>query len=163
MAFPASWPRRSRHNQVHGPDARMRLRLALHAGEVLHDAHGVTGTAVTLAFRLLEAGQLKQALAGSPGVLAVITSAWFYEEVIRHTEGYAPATWRRVHVAVTETREDRWISLPDAPYSADPGAALPPVPPAAAGVRFSLPPDPLTLGPLTHGRGDCCSSPARAI
>jgi hypothetical protein len=32
------------HNQVHGPDARMRLRLALHGGEVLHDAHGVTGT-----------------------------------------------------------------------------------------------------------------------
>ena len=128
------------HNQVHGPDARMRLRLALHGGEVLHDAHGVTGTAVNLAFRLLEAGPLKQALAGSPGVLAAICSAWFYEEVIRHTDRCAPATWRRVHVRVKETREDGWISLPDAPYPARPDAALSPLP-AAAEVRYSLPPD----------------------
>jgi tetratricopeptide (TPR) repeat protein len=129
------------HNQVHDPDARMRLRLALHGGEVLHDEYGVTGTAVTVAFRLLEAGPLKQALAGSAGALAVITSAWFYEEVIRHTEPCAPATWRRVLVTVKETREDGWISLPDAPYPAEPDAALPPAPSAAAGLRYSLPPD----------------------
>jgi tetratricopeptide (TPR) repeat protein len=130
------------HNQLHGPDARMRLRLVLHGGEVAHDAYGVTGTAVNLAFRLLEAGQLKQALAASPGVLAVITSGWFYEEVIRHTEACAPATWRRMLVTVKETRQDGWISLPDAPYPPDPDAALPPPPaPAAAGVRYSLPPD----------------------
>jgi hypothetical protein len=102
------------HNQVHGPGARMRLRLALHAGEVAYDAHGVTGTAVTLAFRLLEAEQVKQALAGSQGMLAVITSAWFYEEVIRQNEACAAATWRRVHVKVKETRQEGWISLPDA-------------------------------------------------
>ena len=47
------------HNQAHGPNARMRLRLALHGGEVLYDAHGVTGTAVNHAFRLLEADPLK--------------------------------------------------------------------------------------------------------
>ena len=129
------------HNHGHGRDARMRLRLALHGGEVAHDAYGVTGTAVTVAFRLLEAGQLKQALAGSPGVLAVITSAWFYEEVIRHADGCAPATWRRVLVTVKETRQDGWISLPDAPYPAHRDAGLPPVPAAAAEVRYSLPPD----------------------
>jgi tetratricopeptide (TPR) repeat protein len=129
------------HNEVHDPNARMRLRLALHGGEVAHDAYGVTGTAVNLAFRLLEAGQLKQALAGSPGVLAVIASAWFYEEVVRHTEACAPATWRRVLVTVKETREDGWISLPDAPYPAHPDAVLPAVPAATAEVRYSLPPD----------------------
>jgi len=129
------------HNQAHDTNARIRLRLALHGGEVLHDAYGVTGTAVNLAFRLLEAGQLKQALAGSPGVLAVITSAWFYEEVVRHTEQCAPATWRRVLVMVKETREDGWISLPDAPYPAHPDAALPAVPSSAVEVRYSLPPD----------------------
>jgi tetratricopeptide (TPR) repeat protein len=127
------------HNQAHGPSAQMRLRLALHGGEVLHDAHGVTGTAVNLAFRLLEAGPLKQALARSPGVLAAVCSAWFYEEVIRHAEGCAPATWRQVRISVKETREDGWISLPDAPYPAHPDAALS-VLPAAAQVRYSLPP-----------------------
>ena len=106
----------------------MRLRLALHGGEVSHDAYGVTGTAITLAFRLLDAGPLRQALAGSQGVLAVIASAWFYEEVIRHTGGCDPARWRRVQVTVKETREDGWISLPDAPYPDQPDADLPPGP-----------------------------------
>jgi hypothetical protein len=128
------------HNQMHGPAARMRLRLALHAGEVLHDAHGVTGTAVNFTFRLLEADPLKQALAGSPGVLAAVCSAWFYEEVIRHAEECAPATWRRVHVTVKETHEDGWISLPDAPYPARLDAALPTAPSSGAEVRYS-PPD----------------------
>ena len=129
------------HNQAHNRDARIRLRVALHGGEVVHDAYGVTGTAVTVAFRLLEAEPLKQALAGSPGVLAVITSEWFYEEVIRHSGECAPATWRRVQVTVKETRQEGWISLPDAPYPAHPDAHLLPVPPAAAQVRYSLPPD----------------------
>jgi tetratricopeptide (TPR) repeat protein len=147
------------HNQGHGRDARMRLRLALHGGEVAHDAYGVTGTAVTLAFRLLEAGQLKQALAGSPGVLAVIASAWFYEEVIRHAEGCVPATWRRVLVTVKETRQDGWVSLPDAPYPAHLDAGLPPVPAAAAEVRYSLPPDTAAF----TGRGEELSQVTAAV
>jgi tetratricopeptide (TPR) repeat protein len=147
------------HNQGHGRDARMRLRLALHGGEVAHDAYGVTGTAVTVAFRLLEAGPLKQALAGSPGVLAVIASAWFYEEVIRQAEGCAPATWRRVLVAVKETRQDGWVSLPDAPYPADRDADLPAVPAAAAEVRYSLPPDAAAF----TGRGEELSRVTAAV
>ena len=68
----------------------------MHAGEVRYDEHGVTAAAVTLAFRLLEAGPLKAALARSPGVLAVIASSWFFEEVVRHTcvgPGIAGWTW----------------------------------------------------------------------
>jgi tetratricopeptide (TPR) repeat protein len=147
------------HNQGHGRDARMRLRVALHGGEVAHDAYGVTGTAVTVAFRLLEAGPLKQALAGSPGVLAVIASAWFYEEVIRQADGCAPATWRRVLVTVKETRQDGWVSLPDAPYPADPDAGLPAVPAAAAEVRYSLPPDAAAF----TGRGEELSQVTAAV
>jgi class 3 adenylate cyclase len=47
------------HNQDHGHQARMRLRLALHAGEICQDAHGVTGTAINVAFRLLDAELLR--------------------------------------------------------------------------------------------------------
>ena len=112
-----------------------------------------------MAFRLLEAGQLKQALAGSPGVLAVIASAWFYEEVIRHAEGCAPATWRRVLVTVKETRQDGWVSLPDAPYPAHRDAGLPPVPAAAAEVRYSLPPDAAAF----TGRGEELSQVTAAV
>ncbi len=57
--------------------------MALHAGEVCYDEHGVTAASINLAFRLLEADPLRAALAMlAQGVLAVITSAWFFEEVV---------------------------------------------------------------------------------
>lgn len=99
------------HNGAHPGAERIRLRMALHAGEVRYDEHGVTAAAVNLAFRLLDAGALKAALASSPGVLAVIASSWFFEEVVRHSGaavGYHP-----VEVAVKETTTIGWICLPD--------------------------------------------------
>ncbi|OLT12514.1 hypothetical protein BJF79_22015 [Actinomadura sp. CNU-125] len=44
-----------RHNRASAPGARARLRVALHAGEILHDRHGVVGASLNLTFRLLEA------------------------------------------------------------------------------------------------------------
>ena len=85
--------------------------MALHAGEVHYDEHGVTAAAVNLAFRLLDAAALKAALASSPGVLAVIASSWFFEEVVRHSG--AAAAYRPVEVAVKETTTTGWICLPD--------------------------------------------------
>lgn len=104
------------HNTTHPPEERIRLRMALHAGEVTYDSHGVTAAAVNLAFRLLDATPLKVALAESPGTLAVITSGWFFEEVVRHCDDPAPATFRPVRVTVKETSTVAWISLPDHPY-----------------------------------------------
>jgi hypothetical protein len=100
-----------RHNGAHPRPEQIRLRMALHAGEVCYDEHGVTGASVNLAFRLLEADPLKRALAGSPGVLAVIASSWFFEEVARHTD--VAGEYRRVDVAVKETTTTGWICLPD--------------------------------------------------
>jgi len=100
------------HNGAHPGPERIRLRMALHAGEVHYDEHGVTAAAVILAFRLLEAGALKAALASSPGVLAVIVSSWFFEEVVRHSMADA-AAYRRVEVDVKETATTGWICLPD--------------------------------------------------
>jgi tetratricopeptide (TPR) repeat protein len=99
------------HNAGHPGPERIRLRMALHAGEVRYDEHGVTAASVTLAFRLLEAAALKAALAGSPGVLAVIVSSWFFEEVVRHSS--VALTYRPIEVAVKETTTTGWICLPD--------------------------------------------------
>jgi tetratricopeptide (TPR) repeat protein len=104
------------HNDAHGPEEQIRLRMALHAGEVSYDDHGVTGKAINLAFRLVDANPLKDALAYSPGVLALIVSAWFYDEVIQNSPGSKAATYRQVRVEVKETRELGWICLPDHPY-----------------------------------------------
>lgn len=116
------------HNATRTAEERIRLRMALHAGEVTYDEHGVTATAVNVAFRLLEAPQLKTMLADSPGVLALITSGWFYDEVVRHSQSIDPATFRPIWVAVKETSMTGWISRPDHPYppTAQTLAASPP-------------------------------------
>ncbi len=101
-----------RHNSVHPDAERIRLRMALHAGEVNYDAHGVTAASINLTFRLLESGLVKEALAGSSGVLAVIVSSWFFEEVVRHSTADT-AAYYPVLVAVKETRTTGWICLPD--------------------------------------------------
>jgi len=123
------------HNGAHPDPERIRLRMALHAGEVYYDEHGVTAAAVNLAFRLLDAGALRAALASSPGVLAVIASSWFYEEVIRHGAGVS--VYRPVEVAVKETTTTGWICLPD---QIDPaGGAMLERLPAVAAVPGGLP------------------------
>lgn len=100
-----------RHNDSHPDPEQIRLRMALHAGEVNYDEHGVTAAAINLAFRLLESGALKRLLAGSPDALAVITSSWFYEEVVRHSS-VAAAAYRPVQVTVKETTTTGWVCLP---------------------------------------------------
>lgn len=107
------------HNMAHSAEEQIRLRMALHAGEVAYDEYGVTAASITLAFRLLNAPVLKTALAASPGVLAVITSAWLFDEVVRHSEDVGSTVYRRVRVAVKETTAEGWICLPDHPDPAE--------------------------------------------
>jgi tetratricopeptide (TPR) repeat protein len=99
------------HNRAHTDREQIRLRMAMHAGEIRYDKHGATAAAINLTFRLLESEPVKAALAGSPGLLAVITSSWFYEEVMRHSA--ADAAFHPVPVAVKETKTTGWICLPD--------------------------------------------------
>ncbi len=100
------------HNSAHPGEERIRLRMALNAGEVNYDKHGATAASINLAFRLLNSAPLKDALAESSGVLAVITSSWFFEEVVRHSTAYADA-YRPVPVTAKETTTTGWIWLPD--------------------------------------------------
>ncbi len=103
----------SRHNAGCAGPEQMRLRVALHAGEVYRDAHGVAGSAVNHAFRLAEAPALRSALAASPGVLVVIVSDWLFSEVVRHDPAAEPGSYRKVQVAVKETAAVGWIRTPD--------------------------------------------------
>ncbi len=105
----------SAHNAGHRRQEQIRLRMVLHAGEVNYDEHGVTAASVNLAFRLLDAEPLKAALAASPGVLAIIVSSWFFEEVVRHIATEDAARYRHVAVTVKETTTTGWICLPDHP------------------------------------------------
>jgi tetratricopeptide (TPR) repeat protein len=107
------------HNATHRAEEQIRLRMALHAGEVYYDEHGVTAASINLAFRLLDAGPLKSALKDSPGTLALIVSSWFFDEVVRHSAASDAATYRPIRVDVKETTAVAWISRPDQPYPPD--------------------------------------------
>src|SRR4029450_13960862 len=67
------------HNERHPVEEQIRLRLGLHAGEIVHDEHGVTSCAVIHACRIVDAQAFRSALAKSGGVLGVISSDWFYQ------------------------------------------------------------------------------------
>jgi class 3 adenylate cyclase len=73
----------AQHNN-NSPELVLRLRMAVHAGEVHHDEHGPFGEAVDLTCRLLDSSELKTALkcTDAPTVLAV--SQYLYEAIIRH-------------------------------------------------------------------------------
>ncbi|GAB2967366.1 ATP-binding protein [Saccharothrix stipae] len=140
------------HNAAHAPEERIRLRMALHAGEIRYDDHGVTAAAINLAFRLLDSDPVRSALAGSSGVLAVIVSSWFYDEVVRHS-AVGARSFEPVSVELKETSAVGWITLPDDPRpvtAAAPPRTAPPrtAPPrdepkadARPGVRRTLPRD----------------------
>jgi len=148
-----------RHNAACPAQTRIRLRMALHAGEVHQDAHGFAGTSINRAFRLIEAPASRTALRHSSGVVALIVSDWFYDEVVRHHPAAAPSCFRQVRVVMKETEMTAWVRVlepGEAPARHDPGQARPAPPPAALphlrqvgqslppsspGVRYSLPPD----------------------
>lgn len=103
----------TKHNREHPDEAGIRLRMSLHAGEVPYDPRGVYGRAVIWAFRLVDAKLLKAALADSSGVLGIIASSWFFEEVVQHAADGIPSTYRRVLVRAKESTQPGWICLPD--------------------------------------------------
>jgi tetratricopeptide (TPR) repeat protein len=102
------------HNRRAVLAERIRLRLALHAGEVTKDSHGLSGNAdVILTCRLLDAPQLRATLVNSQSPLAVIVSDPVYSGIVRHRyRGIEPATYHPVSVTVKKTTANAWIHVP---------------------------------------------------
>lgn len=99
------------HNRTHCPEEQIRLRMSVHAGEVLYDEHGVVGGAVNHAFRLVDARVLRRLLASAPCALAIIASSWFYNEVISQSPAAQSEAYRQVRVRNKETVAQAWIRL----------------------------------------------------
>ncbi len=128
------------HNGNQRESARFKMRLAVNVGPVVSDAMGVSGEAIIVVARLIEAPSFKQAIAESKGSsLGVIASPFVYETVIRH--GADPgdvASYSEVPVEVKESDTTAWMKLFEAPSS--------PLIPYPAG------PDSY-VDPLTHSLG----------
>ncbi|MFD0685390.1 cyclic nucleotide-binding domain-containing protein [Actinomadura fibrosa] len=105
------------HNQRSPGAERIRLRLALDVGPVTSDEHGVAGSAVIHAARLLDAAEFKERMAATPAVVGLAVSAYVYDRIVRQGANQVdPAHYRRIDVEVKETRAPAWVVL-----AGDPG------------------------------------------
>lgn len=109
-----------RHNAVHSVEAAIKLRVALHTGEVQQDWQGVVGQAVNDAFHIVALQEAKSALKLSTGVLALIASDAFYRDVIVHDPATDPRSYQRILASINETLLVAWLRLPDLLPADDP-------------------------------------------
>lgn len=103
------------HNRAAGPRELIRVRMALHAGDVHVDDGAVAGGSLEDLSRLLEAPPLRQVLDAAPesATVALIVSQHVYAEVVRHGyPGIDPATFVRFRFTVKETTAEAWVHLP---------------------------------------------------
>ena len=116
------------HNAaVAEPELRMRLRAVVHAGEVHDDAWGFYGDDIDVAFRLLEAPTVKQALRGAPEApLVLVVSEELWTGIVR--QGYVDSSpyQRHVQVKVGGRRRRGRVQLPVPARSDPPGLAARP-------------------------------------
>jgi CRP-like cAMP-binding protein/class 3 adenylate cyclase len=121
------------HNSTQDEPARFRLRLAVNVGPVVSHMGGVSGEAIIVAARLVEAPEFKDALAASSACLGVIASPFVYETVVRHGEDPREvASYCQVPVEVKETDTTAWMRL-FAPPEPSPHGSYPGAPGSHAG------------------------------
>jgi hypothetical protein len=98
------------------PQARMRLRLALHAGEVHLDGDGFGGGSLVVVMRLIDADALRDALKTAPHDLAVIVSEQLHRDVVlQQYRGIDPGEYHEVRVSRKEFNQFAWIRVPGLP------------------------------------------------
>jgi hypothetical protein len=109
--------RRQERNPLQSPPIEpriLRVRAAVHAGEVHDDGRGFFGEDLDVAFRLLDAPELKKRLHGTGAPLALVASDYIYETIIR--QGYdgidAEEFLPFVTASVGGARRKGWIYLP---------------------------------------------------
>jgi hypothetical protein len=101
-----------RHNSTQGESARFKLRLAVNVGPVVSHMGGVSGEAIIVAARLVEAPSFKRALTESNASLGIIASPFVYETIVRHgSDPREVASYFQVAVEVKETSTTAWVKL----------------------------------------------------
>lgn len=127
------------YNSVIDPSQRIRLRVAIHAGEVIPAFPGWVGTDLNLACRLVDGDPLYLELARCPTIdLILVVSTLIYDGLIRH--GYRtinPADYTLVRIMVKDIDALAWL------HTADPA-----MPPHTAGSTLL----PLPAGPSNSER-----------
>jgi hypothetical protein len=90
------------HHAEVNPRQQLRLRVVLHAGEVLYDGRGCFGESLDVAFRLLDAAEVKERFRTTQTPLILVVSDDIHQTVIRHgyegidQRAFVPAAYVRV-------------------------------------------------------------------
>lgn len=104
------------HNTGLAPEARIRLRVAIHQGLVhLDGANGFPSEAVVHVCRLADAPALKEALRRYPGAaVALVVSDIVFQDVVRHYRDLRPEQFQRVAATIPDKGFDAtaWIYVP---------------------------------------------------
>jgi TIR domain len=95
----------------------MRLRLVVHAGDMIPDPHGQAGASIIHAARLLDAEGTRLVLENARAATAVlVVSEVVYEGIVRHGyEGIDPTAWQPIPIHAKETTARAWLHLPGLP------------------------------------------------
>jgi hypothetical protein len=95
----------------------MRMRVALHAGDVVRDDQGWVNAELNTACRLVDLSALRDALAHVPSArLALIVSDMWFRTVVKHDPGAVNhRDYTRVPVITKELTDWAWIHVPGHP------------------------------------------------
>jgi class 3 adenylate cyclase len=96
------------------PDHQLRLRAAVHAGDVHYDTQGCYGEALDITFRLLDAPEVKGRLSQTESPLILVVSDDIYRTLIRHQyDGIDERAFEPIHpVQVGTQRHQGWVHVP---------------------------------------------------
>jgi class 3 adenylate cyclase len=99
-----------RHNED-CPRLALRLRIAIHAGEIHHDTQGPFGEAIDLTCRLLDSPELKAALNQTTSSTALAVSEHLYDVIIKHQYDGIDATMysRQLRVDFAGAIRQGWL------------------------------------------------------
>jgi hypothetical protein len=147
--------RLERHNEPRRPDARLRLRVALHVGVAFPAALGFAGPAVVVVSRFLNCDALRQALdEADHASLAVILSETAFEVVTHGDVTLRPSECRPVQVREKGYEAPGWIWIPSAPAPRPiPRPAPRPSPPPSSGNQGIVISGGVINGPMAAGDG----------
>ncbi|OXM52438.1 hypothetical protein CFP75_09665 [Amycolatopsis alba DSM 44262] len=100
------------HNRSNALSEWLRLRIALHAGEVHRDRHGYGGDALNSAFRLLDADELKERFREvQRAQCVVIASDRLFHDFIRHRPDETGAAHYH-EITVARIGKPAWVRVP---------------------------------------------------
>ncbi|WP_328618428.1 hypothetical protein OHS18_22835 [Amycolatopsis sp. NBC_00355] len=110
---------------------RLRMRLALHAGEVTQDEHGWVGSDLNTACRLVDLQQARDALSDTPdaNLVLVVSHLWYSSVVLQDPVLVEHFGFEQIPFVAKEIDSHAWLHIKGKEH---PAAERPTAPPAAS-------------------------------